>query len=242
MTAPRIDVSGDAAALAARAAQWLTDLACHAGGRFSVCLAGGSTPRRLYQLLAAEPLRDVLPWPRIHWFWGDERFVPPDHPDSNYRMVREAMLAQAPVPSENIHPIDTGGTPDAAAARYERVLQSWYGAATLDPARPLFDVVLLGIGADGHTASLFPGKPAPAERSRWVAGVPEAGLEPFVPRVSLTFPALESSRSVAFCVAGADKVAILRRALAGDAALPAARVKPQGELVWFVDRAARGGG
>jgi 6-phosphogluconolactonase len=238
----RIDVSPDAEALARRVAQWLTDLACHSTGDFSVVLSGGSTPRRLYQLLAAAPFRDVVPWPRIHWFWGDERFVPWDHPDSNYGMTRNAVLEHAPIPPENIHGIRFEGTLADAARAYERTLKSAYGADRLDPARPLFDIVLLGMGPDGHTASLFPGKPALAERQRWVVEVPEPGLNPQVPRITLTYPALESSRSVAFVAAGADKHAMMRRVLAGEGDLPAARVRPAGELVWFVDAAAQAGG
>ena len=154
-------------------------------------------------------------------------------------MAREAMLAQAPIPSANIHGIAPQGTPADAAGAYERELKSYYGAETLDPARPLFDVVLLGMGPDGHTASLFPGKPALAVRDRWVTEVPVPGLNPQVPRVTLTYPALESSRSVAFVAAGADKRAMMTRVLAGEAGLPSAQVRPVGELVWFIDRAAR---
>lgn len=241
MSAPRIDVSADTAALAARAAQWITDLACHTAGRFSVCLSGGSTPKRLYQTLAAAPFRDLLPWQRVHWFWGDERFVPWDHPDSNYGMTREAMLANAPVPPENIHPIKTEGVLADCTAAYQADLVAYYGADRLDPARPLFDVMLLGMGADGHTASLFPGKPALDERAHWTVAVPEPGLNPWVPRISLTFPALESCRSAAFLVAGADKTAMMRRVLGGDRNLPSARVSPVGELIWFIDRAAQAG-
>jgi 6-phosphogluconolactonase len=239
---PRIDISADAEALAHRVAQWITDLACHQPGRFSVALSGGSTPKRLYQMLAAAPLRDALPWDRVHWFWGDDRFVPWDDPNSNYGMAHSAMLSQAPVPAANIHGIAySGGAADAARA-YERELKSWYGADTLEPKRPLFDVVLLGMGPDGHTASLFPGKPALEELSHWVTEVPVPGLNPQVPRVTLTFPALASARSVAFVAAGADKKAMMDRALAGDRGLPSARVTSVGELVWFVDKAARGEG
>lgn len=241
-TSRRIDVSADFEALARRVAQWLVDLACASPGRFAVALSGGSTPRRLYQLLAQPPWREAMPWPRLHLFWGDERFVPHDHADSNYRMAHEAMLARVPIPPENIHPIAFAGTAAEAAGAYQRELQAYYGADRLDPGRPLFDVMLLGMGPDGHTASLFPGKPALAERQRWVAEVPVPGLNPLVPRVTLTYPALDSSRSTAFLAAGGDKQAMLRRVLAGDAELPAARVAPVGELVWFVDRAASGEG
>lgn len=240
-TRPRIDVSADPTALAYRVAQWITDLACHSGGRFSVCLSGGSTPKRLYEMLAAEPLRDAVPWDRVHWFWGDDRFVPWDNPDSNYRMAHEAMLAQMPVPPGNIHGIAyRGGLADATRA-YDAELKAYYGADILDPTRPLFDVVLLGMGPDGHTASLFPGKPALDEHQRWVTEVPEPGLNPRVPRVTLTYPALASSRSVAFVAAGADKHAMMRRVLAGERELPSARVTSQGELIWFIDKAAQRG-
>lgn len=238
---PRIDVSADPTALAHRVAQWITDLACHASGRFSVCLSGGSTPKRLYQILAAEPLRDAVPWDRVHWFWGDDRFVPRDSPDSNYGMARDAMLAHVPVPAANIHGIPIEADPSQSARAYEAELKAYYGSDKLDPARPLFDVMLLGMGPDGHTASLFPGKPALDELQQWVTGVPEPGLTPFVPRVTLTFPALASSRSVAFVAAGADKRTMMQRALSGDRALPSARVTSDGELIWFVDEAAERG-
>ena len=137
------------------------------GGSFAVCLSGGSTPQRLYEHLAGPPYRDAFPWSRTHWFWGDEQFVPHDDALSNYRMVREALLSRAPIPAVNIHPIPTEGlSPEAAASAYERELKSFYGADHLDPARPLFDVNLLGLGPDGHTASLFPGSAVLAEREK----------------------------------------------------------------------------
>jgi 6-phosphogluconolactonase len=239
---PRIDVSPDFEGLARRVAQWVVDLACATPGRFAIALSGGSTPKRLYQLLAASPLVEATPWQRVHLFWGDDRFVPWDDPNSNYAMAREAMIAHVPIPPENVHGIAFQGTPQTAAGAYERTLKSHYGADTLDPVRPLFDVMLLGMGPDGHTASLFPGKPALDEKQHWVTGVPEPGLNPFVPRVTLTYPALESARSVAFVAAGADKTTMMRRVLAGEHELPSARVSPVGELVWFIDRAARGEG
>jgi 6-phosphogluconolactonase len=231
----RTEVSQNLEQLAQRAARWIVDIAAATSGRVAISLSGGSTPRRLYQLLAEAPYREAMPWDRIHWFWGDERFVPPDHPDSNYRMVREALLARAPVPAANTHPIKTEGEPAAAARAYERSLKSYYGAETLDPARPLFDVELLGLGPDGHTASLFPGAKVLDERQRWVAEV--VGAKPEV-RITLTYPPLESSRHTAFLVAGADKREALARVLAGDQELPAGRLRPAGELVWFVDEQA----
>src|SRR5271156_3206266 len=167
----RIEVLADAPSLARRAADWMTELALAAPGAFRVSLSGGSTPKALYELLASDAFLQRFPWERVHWYWGDERFVPYDHPDSNYRMTREAMLAQAPIPPENINSVPTDGDPDAAAARYERTLQTAYGAPVLDPAGPLFDIPLLGLGTDGHPASLLPGEPVLEERRRWVAAV-----------------------------------------------------------------------
>jgi 6-phosphogluconolactonase len=235
-TSARVDVAKDPEALARRVAQWITDLAAHSPGRVAIGLSGGSTPRRLYQLLAEPPFCDALPWDRVHWFWGDERFVPREHPESNYGMVRQAMLARAPAPAANIHGIPTTGAPDEAARSYERELKSYYGAEALDPARPLFDVQLLGLGPDGHTASLIPGTSALHEQQRWV--VPVVGARPET-RITLTYPPLDSSRYTAFLVAGADKREILAQALSGDQTLPAARINPVGELIWFIDEAAR---
>src|SRR5712671_6972096 len=177
-TPARVEVAKDPETLAHRVAQWIIDLAASSRGRFAICLSGGSTPRRLYQLLGDAPYRDALPWDRIHWFWGDERFVPWDHPDSNYGMAREAMLGHVPVPPGNIHGIAFAGTPAEAAHAHQQELQSYYGARQLDPARALFDVVLLGMGPDGHTASLIPGEPVLDEQGRWVAEVTHGRPEP----------------------------------------------------------------
>jgi 6-phosphogluconolactonase len=231
----RTDILADAPALARRVAEWMTAAALAAKSTFRVSLSGGSTPKALYELLASDEFKSRFPWARVSWYWGDERFVPQDHPESNYRMAREAMLARAPVPPGSIHPIPTDGTPEDAARRYERILRDAYGAPTLDPARPLFDIMLLGLGADGHTASLLPGDPALEERTRWV--VPVSHGRPEV-RITLTFPAIESSRHVAFLVEGKSKAQILAAIRSGESQLPAARVRPVGELVWFVDRAA----
>jgi len=182
-----------------------------------------------------------MPWQRVHLFWGDDRAVPWDSPDSNYAMARDAMFAHVPIPPENVHGIPYQDDAAGAAREYEQTLKAYYGSNQLDSARPLFDINLLGMGPDGHTASLFPGKPALDEQKRWAVEVPEPGLTPFVPRVTLTYPALDSARSVAFVAAGADKMAMMKRVLAGERALPAARIDPSGELIWFVDRAASGG-
>jgi 6-phosphogluconolactonase len=235
----RIEVLPDPPALARRVAEWMTATALAAKGPFRVSLSGGSTPKALYGLLASDEFRGRFPWPSVSWYWGDERFVPHDHPDSNYRMTREAMLAKAPVPPENIHPVPADGTPEDAARRYERTLQDAYGAPILDPARPLFDITLLGLGPDGHTASLLPGEQVLDERQRWVAAVSHGRPEI---RITMTYPVIESSRYVAFLVAGREKAAILRAIRGGGSAVPAARVRPVGELLWFVDRAAAGEG
>jgi 6-phosphogluconolactonase len=230
------EILDDPEALAHRVADWLLAAARAKPDVFAIALSGGSTPRRLYELLAAAPYRDAFPWSRTHWFWGDERFVPHDDAASNDRMARDALLSRVPIPETHIHPIPTEGlAPGAAAAAYERVLRAFYGRPVLDAAHPLFDVVLLGLGPEGHTASLFPGTAVLEERARWVDAVVGAKAEP---RITLTYPALESSREIAFLVAGADKRAVLERLFRGDRALPAARLRPIGALRFFLDRAA----
>jgi 6-phosphogluconolactonase len=236
-TSGRFEILSNPEALARHAAEWMTSAALAATGTFRVSLSGGSTPKTLYGLLASNAFRSRFPWQLVSWYWGDERFVPYDHPQSNYRMTREAMLAKAPVPPENINPVPTDGTPEDAARRYQQTLQQAYGATVLDPARPLFDVTLLGLGPDGHTASLLPGDPVLEERERWVAAVSHGRPEV---RITMTYPAIESSRRVAFLVAGREKAAILRAIHAGGSRVPAARVRPSGELIWFVDRDAAG--
>ena len=234
-----VEVLADPPSLARHVAEWMTALALAAPGPFRVSLSGGSTPKALYELLASDAFIGRFPWRRVHWYWGDERFVPYDSPDSNYRMTREAMLAKAPIPPENINSMPTGGDPDDAAARYERTLQAAYGATALDPARPLFDLTLLGLGTDGHTASLLPGEAVLNERLRWVAAVSHGRPEV---RITMTYPTIESSRQVAFLVAGKEKAPIMAAIREGDSQAPAARVRPVGQLVWFLDQAAAGGG
>jgi 6-phosphogluconolactonase len=206
----------------------------------AVCLTGGSSPKKLFQLLATDAWRSRIPWQRVHWFIGDERFVPADDPLNNMGVARASFLDRC-APAANVHPIPTStadpADPDRSATLYEQELKSFYGADALDPARPLFDLVLMGVGPDGHTASLFPGYPALDEVRRWVVGVPKANVEPFVPRVTLTLPTLASCREMLFEVAGREKRAILTRVLAGEN-LPANRAQSTGETVWLVDQAA----
>ena len=227
-------------ALAHDVAEWLCGLAQASDRVFAVCLSGGSTPRRLYECLAAPEIAPRFPWNRAHWFWGDERFVPHNDRDSNYRMARDAFLSRVPVPEENIHAVTTEGfSPDQAASAYETTLKRFYGADALAPGRPLFDVTLLGIGEDGHTASLFPGQPTLQETRRWAVAVIGAKAEA---RITLTYPVLDSSREVAFLVTGKEKRGVVSRVQAGDRMLPASAVRPIGRLHWFTDRAAAPGG
>ena len=236
-TTGRFEILPDPATLARRVAEWLTSAALAAKGPFRVSLSGGSTPEALYRLLASDEFSGRFPWQRVFWYWGDERFVPYDHPDSNYRMVREAMLAKVPVPPDNVYPVPVDGSPQDAAMRYEQTLQQAYGGTVFDPARPLFDVTLLGLGADGHTASLLPGEPVLEERERWVAAVSHGRPEA---RITMTYPAIDSSRRAAFLVTGREKAAIVRAIRTGNSEVPASRIRPVGELIWFVDQAAAG--
>ncbi len=234
-------IVADVETLARAAAERTIEIVSAARGeRVAICLSGGSTPRRLYELMAAS-VPAALPWGRIHWFFGDERMVTPDHADSNARMARDALLCVAPIPADHVHAVTTVGLDVEEAARaYAAELAAFYGSDRLDPARPLFDLTYLGIGEDGHTASLFPGKPAIEEDRAWAASVPVAGMPPQVPRVTLTRPALASSRHVLFLVAGAAKRSALTRIARGE--LPAAQVAAAApKTEWLIDRAAATG-
>lgn len=233
----------DVVALARAAAELFVSIASEAvaaRGRFTVALSGGSTPRPLHRELASDPFRDRVEWAKVHVFWGDERMVPPNHEMSNYRMARETLLDHVPVPPQNVHRIH--GELDAvqAAARYADVLRDFFGSA----GPPRLDLIFLGMGTDGHTASLFPGSALLKERRRWVAGVP-CGQAVEVPRVTLTPVVLNAAANVAFLVKGAAKAGRLQEILAGSEKpreLPAQLVEPEdGRLVWLVDRAANPG-
>jgi 6-phosphogluconolactonase len=208
-----------------------------APGIVRISLSGGSTPKELYTLLASDEFRGRMAWDRIELFWGDERFVPYNDAASNFRMTKLAMLSHVSVPPERIHPMPVDGTPDNAALRYETLLKRIYGADEFDPARPLFHIMLLGLGDDGHTASLIPDQPVLEERRRWVAAVTGGRAET---RITLTYPAIESSRTIAFLAAGPEKASAVKAVRAGDEKLPAARIHPHGEVIWFLDRAAAG--
>ncbi len=264
---PEIITLPDPPALAEEAAQRFAAHAAEAiaqRGRFTVALAGGSTPAELYRLLAQTPWREQVDWSRTLIFFGDERCVPPDHAWSNYRMAAAALLDHVPLPPGNIYRMAGERAPTDAARDYAAALRRVFGLA--GSARPQFDLVLLGLGDDGHTASLFPGTVALAERRRLVvANEPPGYVQPAVSRITLTFPALNAARTVMFLVAGAGKAEKVRAILASpilgaaepghpernagrfDAGveskgLPASQVRPrQGRLIWLLDRAAASG-
>lgn len=208
-------------------------------GDFAVALSGGSTPKRLYALLATPPFADTMPWERVHFFWGDERAVAPEHPDSNYGTAREALFDRISIPPGNVHRIPAEQPdPETAASAYESTLRRFFRLASA--ALPRFDLIFLGMGADGHTASLFPGSDALRETRRLVVApwVEAVGSH----RVSLTCPVINNAACIVFLVTGAEKAEPLRRVLEtedGGAELPARLIRPRdGELFWFVDRAA----
>ena len=209
-----------------------------ARGRFAVALAGGSTPRALYELLALYQWSERVPWPQTHIFWGDERAVAPDSKDSNTRMARETLLDQVGIPAENIHPMRGDAADLEAAARdYEAQLRAMNG--------PL-DLVLLGMGDDGHTASLFPGYAALHETERWCVATGISPTEPRVPRLTLTLPCINAAHHVLVLVTGGGKAARVAQVISGlkngvtnSEALPVQGVQPRnGDLTWMLDASA----
>jgi 6-phosphogluconolactonase len=236
-------VVADQTALAKEAAERCSQIAQEAvarGGRFTIALSGGSTPKLLYSLLAAEPYSTSLPWRKTHVFWGDERAVPPGDHDSNFGMAKATLLDRVPVPPERVHRMQAEGDDlDLAAREYEAKIASVFAVPpTGDP--PSFDLILLGLGPDGHTASLFPHTEAVRERARWVVRnhVPKLNSD----RVTLTAPILNQASTVLFLVTGADKASAFQAVLEGPAdpeRLPAQLIQPtSGRLIWLVDRAA----
>lgn len=201
-------------------------------GNASIALSGGSTPKGVYQRLGSEPFRSQVDWLRVHLFWGDERCVPPDHTESNFRMADETLLRKIPVPAANIHRIRGELPPAEAATLYEEDVRSFFGGA-----RPVFDVILLGVGEDGHTASLFPDTPIVEETMRLVSRV-------FVPnvnaqRISITLPLINAARMIIFIATGSQKAEIVKAVIGGNSRYPASRVKPAtGTLFWLLDDAA----
>lgn len=227
--------------MAAEEVVHLANEAVAARGRFTIALSGGSTPKSLFNLLATNA-KTTLPWDRMFFFFGDERHVPPTDPDSNYRMANEAMLSKVPVPPANVFRVEAEN-PDAAAAAaaYEQTLRKFFqiGAGEV----PKFDLILLGMGPDGHTASLFPGTAGLQEKSRLVIANWVEKLKTH--RLSFTLPLINAARCVAFLVSGTDKAPALKAVLEGSAPgeqYPAKLVAPKdGKLIWFLDRAAASG-
>ena len=217
----------------------LAQAAVQERGRFTLALSGGKTPASLHRLLATE-FRDRIPWEAVHAFWGDERYVPPEDPRSNYRMAQETLLRHVPIPGPNVHPMPALLPEiEEAAQAYEQTLRSHFPGPW-----PRFDLILLGLGQDGHTASLFPNNPALDEKSRWVVAVDAAEAGPPL-RLTLTLPAINQAANIYFLVAGREKSEALRWALGGEGditACPAAGVRPQqGNLVWWADEGAGSG-
>ena len=239
---PEIKVATNVSALAQEAARRLATLAeeaVQARGVFTVALSGGSTPRALYSVLADDPaFRTRLPWNNIHYFWGDERFVPPDHPDSNFGMASEVLLSSVPVPPQNIHRVHTElGDPEKTAEDYEAELRNFF--STPEGQFPRFDLILLGLGPDGHTASLFPDSPALNEQAKLVVANWVEKFQSY--RITMTFPVLNNGSMVMFLVAGQEKAEVVRAVLGGsaDKPFPAQLIRPSnGELVWLIDQAA----
>ncbi len=209
--------------------------AVRARGRFDVALSGGHTPEQTYRLLAQAPWRDRAPWTDIHLFWGDERCVAVDDKRSNYRMADRALLQHVPVNKAHVHPIRCEGDPETGASQYDKLLRTHLPAAA-----PVLDLVLLGLGQNGHTASLFPYSPVLAEKTRWAADVLVAGQH--MVRVTLTPPVINAARLVVFLVIGREKAQVLKSVLEGPAEprrLPAQLIQPRpGRLIWMVDQAA----
>jgi 6-phosphogluconolactonase len=237
---PAVTILRDPEVLAEAAARRIVDAAAEAvaaRGRFTIALAGGQTPVATYAKLTRPPFRDGIDWARTWVFFGDERAVPPDHPESNYRMARETLLSQVPVPTSQVLRIrGEAPDPETAAVEYAKTLAEAFG--TRRGELPRFDLVLLGLGVDGHTASLFPGSPVLGEVFRQVAAV-HVGAATIPQRLTLTLPVLNAAARVLFLVTGAEKAKIVKAVLVERALLPAAMVSPEGgELVWLVDRAA----
>ena len=218
-----------------------------ARGVFTVALSGGSTPKHCYELLAQAPHRNQISWPDVQVFWGDERCVPDDDPRNNARMAQQRLLSRVPIVKAHVHPIRCNGDAAAEAARYDKLLRGRLhppeGAGTKEKSAQGLDLVFLGLGQNGHTASLLPGSPVLQERDRWASEVTEvAGTKPEVPRITLTLPILNGARMVAFMAFGRDKAEVVRAVLQGQndgIRLPAQLIRPSnGVLIWLLDRQA----
>jgi len=219
----------------------LAEVAAREGDNFTLVLSGGKTPRLLYELLAQAPYSSKIDWKQTHLFWGDERCLPPDHTDSNFAMAFQTLISRISIPSKNVHriPAETE-PPEAAAKQYEQTLREFFPPARENEMTsnfPSFDLVLLGLGEDGHTASLFPGDAALEYQTSWVAAVDGFGASPAVPRITLTLPVINRAKCVLFLASGSEKREVLTAILDNPETTdyPAARVQPAGRLLWFID-------
>ena len=243
-------------ALSSAAAECMCTLALECvneQGMFTVALSGGKTPKLLYENLARRPYEARMPWPHIHVFWGDERCVPPDHLDSNFAMAFRVLISRVPVPSQNVHRIPAEiAPPEDAADAYEKILREFFGssvqrdthanASSIDEPFPSFDLILLGVGKDGHIASLFPGDKALKEGKRWMTAVHTPHGSPPVSRITLTLPVINRAGCILFMVSGFGKSGVIGSILedrdtAGQL-YPAARVRSEGRVVWLIDEEA----
>jgi len=236
----RISVFDDLKSLSNGAAELFRSLAHTAisvKGRFAVALSGGTTPRLLYTLLGSAPYRNTIDWPRVHLFWADERCVPADHPASNYGLVCDTLLESIPLPGSNVHNVQGEADPEEAARAYEQIIKAFYGTATI----PSFDLIILGVGVDGHTASLFPGSVSILEAARMA--IPVYLEDPQVNRVTLTMTVINHASHVLFLASGRAKASVLQNILyqGNSKGYPAGLVLPEnGTVTWFLDREAAG--
>lgn len=251
---PDIVVFPDRSALARSAATRFVAIAqsaIRARGKFTVALSGGSTPRDLFTLLATQEFASQIDWSRTHLFWGDERGVPPDHPDSNFKMANDTLISRVPVPAENVHRIHAEIAPEDAAREYAETIRKFWDTERISPQSPLtkgdtgdripaFDLVLLGLGPDAHTASLFPHTPALHETARWVVAQYVDKLK--TDRITFTPPLINAAKNILFLVAGADKANAVQAVWRGKYSpdeFPAQLIQPtKGIVVWLLDQAA----
>jgi len=251
---PEIHHYPDVETLSLMAAEYICTVAAKSArerGAVTFALAGGNTPKPVYECLAGPRFGEQMPWAHIHLFWGDERCVPPDHPDSNFGMAFRALISRVPVPLQNVHRIPVEmASPEEAAEAYQKILRDSFApfiggddaTARAGSQFPRFDLIMLGVGKDGHTASLFPGDPCLEEKRRWVVPVGSPRGSPPVARITLTLPVINRARCVLFLVSGAEKRDVVRQIVkdprTASRSYPAARIQPEGRVVWFLDEEA----
>ena len=235
----KIVITSNAERLAEKGAELMYNTAKKAVARknsFAVAVSGGSTPRAMHRLLSQEPYRSDMPWQKTHFFWVDERMVPFDHPDSNFGAAQTDLISMIPTPADQVYPMPAMMHPEEGAGLYQAKLKTFFqDSGSLDP---VFDLIILGIGTDGHTASLFPGQPSSQEPDRWVLSV--KGGQPDVFRLTFTYAVLNSARHILFLVSGDAKAAVVKTLIEDrQAQLPAAKIQPlNGKITWLLDQKA----